>query len=60
VDLQKACGVAELKVSDYGITLDEFDKIATNARKTMGGLFVANPCEIDHEDVVNVLKKSYR
>lgn len=60
VDLQKACGVAELKMSDYGITPDEFDKIATNARETMGGLFSANPCEMSHEDVIDVLKKSYR
>lgn len=60
VDMQKACGVAELKMSDYGITLDELDKIATNARDTMGGLFTANPCEMTHEDVVDVLKKSYR
>jgi alcohol dehydrogenase len=60
VDLQKACGVAELKMSDYGITPDEFDKISANARETMGGLFAANPCEMTHEDVVNVLKKSYR
>jgi alcohol dehydrogenase len=60
VDLQKACGVAELKMSDYGITPDEFDKIATNARETMGGLFAANPCEMTHEDIVDVLKKSYR
>ena len=60
VDLQKACGVADLKMSDYGITPDEFDKIATNARETMGGLFAANPCEMTHEDVVEVLRKSYR
>jgi alcohol dehydrogenase len=60
VDLQKACGVAELKMSDYGITPDEFDKIATNARETMGGLFAANPCEMMHEDIVEILKKSYR
>ena len=60
VDLQKACGVAELKMSEYGITPDEFDKIATNARETMGGLFAANPCEMTHEDVVDILRKSYR
>ena len=60
VDLQKACGVAELKMSDYGITPEEFDKIAANARETMGGLFAANPCEMTHEDVVEVLRNSYR
>lgn len=60
VDLQKACGVSELKMSDYGITPDEFDKIATNARETMGGLFAANPCEMTNDDVAEVLKKSYK
>jgi alcohol dehydrogenase len=59
-NLQKACGVAELKMSDYGITPDEFDKIAANARETMGGLFAAKPCEMTHEDVAEVLRRSYR
>lgn len=58
--LQEDCGVADLKMSDYGITADELDKMATNARETMGGLFAANPCEMTHEDCVEVLRKSYR
>lgn len=60
MDLQKACGMAELKMSEYGITPDEFDKIATNARETNGLLFAVNPCEMTHKDVVNVLRNSYR
>lgn len=60
VELQKACGVDELKMSDYGFAPDEFDKIAANARETMGGLFFADPCELSHEDCVEILKKSYR
>lgn len=60
VELQKACGVSELKISNYGIKPDEFYKIAINASEIMGGLFTANPCEMTHEDVVEVLKKSYR
>lgn len=60
VRLQKDCGVADLKMSDYGITPDEFDKLAANARETMGGLFAANPCEMTHEDCVEVYRKSYR
>lgn len=59
-NLQKACGVAELKMSDYGITPDEFDKIAANARETMGGLFTANPYGMTHQNVIEVLRKSYR
>lgn len=60
VRLQEDCGVADLKMSDYGITPDEFDKLAANARETMGGLFAANPCKMTHEDCVEVFKKSYR
>ena len=58
--LQQDCGVADLRMSDYGITPDKFDKMAANARETMGGLFAANPCEMTHEDCVAVFRKSYR
>lgn len=60
VKLQEACGVAHLKMSDYGITPDEFDKLAANARETMGGLFLANPCELEHDDCVEIFRKSFR
>lgn len=59
-DLQTACGVAELKMSDYGFTPEELPGIAQNARETMGGLFLADPCELTQEDCVAILKKSYR
>jgi alcohol dehydrogenase len=58
--LQEACGVAGLKMSGYGISENELDKIARNARETMGGLFAANPCEMDHEGCLEVLRKSFR
>ncbi len=58
-NLQKACGVDNLRMSDYGITPDEFQKIAKNARETMGGLYAANPYEMTDEDVVEILKKSF-
>jgi len=60
VKLQKDCGVADLKMSDYGFAPEEVDTLARNARETMGGLFVANPCEMTHEDCVEVFKRSYR
>ena len=59
-ELQKLCGVDELKMSDFGFDADEMDKIADNARETMGGLFLADPCELDHDGCVEILKKSYR
>lgn len=58
--LQVSCGVDNLKMSDYGIAPDEFEKIAVNARETMGGLFFADPVALTDADVVEILKKSYR
>lgn len=58
--LQKECKVENLKMSDYGFTIDEADTLATNARETMEGLFLANPCEMTHEDCAEIFRKSYR
>jgi len=60
VKLQETCGVAELKMSDYGIQKDELDKMARNARETMGGLFMCDPCPLSHEDCVKIYEKSYK
>ncbi|MCE5219948.1 MAG: iron-containing alcohol dehydrogenase [Clostridium sp.] len=60
VKLQEACGVSQLKMSDYGIQKDELDKMARNARETMGGLFMCDPCPLLHEDCVKIYEKSYR
>ncbi|WP_373887182.1 iron-containing alcohol dehydrogenase [Anaerofustis stercorihominis] len=59
-ELQKKCGVENLKMSKYGFTIDEADTLAKNARETMGGLFLANPCEMTHEDCAEIFRKSYR
>ena len=58
--LQTACGVDNLKMSDYGITKDECMMLAVNARETMGGLFLANPCEMNDADCAGVFEKAYR
>ena len=58
--LQKACGVDNLKMSDYGICREECDTLARNARETMGGLFEANPCEMTHADCVAIFEEAYR
>ena len=60
VQLQKDCGLAELKMSDYGFAKDESMTLAVNARETMGGLFLANPCEMSDEEFAGVFEKSYR
>lgn len=60
VQLQKDCGVDDLKMSDYGITADEFMTLAVNARETMGGLFLANPCPMSDEECAGIFEKAYR
>lgn len=60
VNLQKACGVDNLQMSDYGFAYEEADALARNARETMGGLFLNNPCEMTHEECKGIFEKSYR
>lgn len=60
VKLQQDCGVAGLKMSDYGIEKSECMTLAVNARETMGSLFLANPCEMTDADCAGVFEKSYR
>lgn len=59
-ELQKACGVDNLRMSDYGFTQDEFMQIAVNARETNPGLYAANPCELTDEDAAEIYRKSFR
>ena len=60
MQLQKDCGVDDLKMSDYGFTKDECMTLAVNARETMGGLYAANPCEMTDEDVAGIFERSFR
>lgn len=55
-----ACGVAGLKMSDYGFTSDESMTLAKAARSMQGVLFLANPCEMTDEDCAAIFDKSYR
>lgn len=60
VQLQKDCGVDELHMSDYGFAKEECMTLAVNARETMGGLFLANPCEMSDAECAAIFEKSYR
>lgn len=59
-DLQAACGVADLKMSDYGITYEELPTLEQNARETMGVLFKADAFELSTEDCVKIYQNAYR
>ncbi len=60
VKLQEDCGVADLKMSDFGFKPDEAMTLAKGARSMQGGLFEANPCEMTDEDCAGIFEKSYR
>ena len=60
VELQKACGVADLKMSDYGFEKSECMTLAKAARNLQGGLYAANPCETSDEDIAGIFKRSFR
>ena len=60
VELQKACGVDDLKMSDYGITPDEFPGMVQNARDTLGVNFLNDPISLSDEDCIAIYQESYR
>lgn len=55
-----SCGVADLKMSDYGITKSEFRTLSENARTAMGGLYESDRCELSVEDGIKIYEKSYK
>ncbi len=60
INLQKACGVGDLKMSDYGITADELEAIAEHARDTMGFLFELDPVQISDAETVGILQAAFK
>lgn len=58
--LQKACGVDNIRLSDYGVKYEELEKYAKNARETMGGLFAGDCVPLGDADVLSILQKSYQ
>jgi alcohol dehydrogenase len=60
VQLQKDCGVAGLKMSDYGIRPGEMEMYATKARLTMGGLYECDPAPLSDTQARAILEAAYR
>ncbi len=58
--LQEACGVADLKMSDYGITPDEFETLMRNSREVMGVMFTSDRVQMSDEDIVEIYRQSYK
>lgn len=58
--LKEKCGVADLKMSDYGISRDEASKFALNAKDTMGRLFTLDRITLSDADCQKIYKESYK
>jgi alcohol dehydrogenase len=60
IKLQKNCGVADLKMSDYGIEKNEINKIAENAHHTMGGLYDMDRKTLSLEETIKIITAAYK
>jgi len=59
-ELQKQCGVDNLKMSDYGMENGDFGKYADHAFADMGGLFRVDAKQLTKDDIIGILSRSYR
>ncbi len=59
-ELQEECGVSDLKLSEYGIKMDDMGRINESAWFTMGGLFDLDQVKMTKEDSLGILQRSYR
>lgn len=60
LNLQKACGVDGLKMSDWGIKKEEAMTLAKNARETMGRLFHADPAPTTDEEIAGIYERAWK
>lgn len=60
IELQEACGVRDLKMSDYGIKKEEIPVLAENARTTMAGLFELDRYKLSLEETIEILNNAYK
>ena len=58
--LMAECHVDGLKMSDWGITEGELDAMAANGLATNGALYAHDPAPLSHDDVLAILRASYR
>lgn len=59
-ELKQKCDVCDLKMSDYGISPDEFSDMATNAMTVMERLSTQDIQPLTHDEIVTILRQSYK
>ena len=59
-ELQRACGVDDIRLSEWRIQPDDLPVFTRNARETMGGLFQLDPRPLDDTEVLAIYQRSFR
>ena len=57
-ELQQACGVDKLRLSDYGVKPEDAGELADNAASTMGALFRVDPRTLSREEIMDTITES--
>jgi alcohol dehydrogenase len=60
IALQKACGVDNIRLSDWGVKEEETNLYVKNAYSAMGHLFTVDPAPLTEKDCSEILRQSYR
>lgn len=60
VRLQEECGVADLKMSDYGIVPDELQYLTFNAFDAMPGLFESDRYQLSINECTSIFRTAYK
>ena len=55
-----ACGLENLKMSDYGILQEYIPALARTSRETMGVLFGFDRYPLSFDDTVKIFEKAFR
>lgn len=60
VKLQEACGVRNIKMSDYGIKKEDIPMLAENARSAMAGLFAMDRYSLSLDETMEIMYNAYK
>lgn len=58
--IQRLCGVDNIKLSDYGITPADFDKMVDNAIDTGAAMFEGDPRFLTKDEIYQIYQDSYK
>ena len=58
--MKRSCNVDNIKLSDWGITMSDFERFADNAIATGSAMLDLDPRFLNREELINIYMESYR